>query len=286
MNYEQFVSAMLECTKKKLSKNEMIERQEILKNNGVVAVGLAIRKMEESIAPIIYLEDYYKQYQLGKTLEELSKDLIDTSRNAPLPPHWHYEAMLDFQKVKDRIVYKLVNAKKNEKLLQEVPNLPLLDFAVIFYLMIPDEEMENCSVLIRNAHMNLWKLPISLLYQCAKENTQKLCPCIFCPLTAFVKGYEEEQDCSIMVLSNEMGINGAAAILYPGMPKRIYEALGKTYYLLPATIHEFLIVPETEEIRVEDLVGMVREINEMHVKKEEVLSDGVYYFDGNNITKM
>ena len=50
MDYEQFVCAMLECTKKKLSKTEFVERQEILKNNGVVSVGLVIRDYDKKIA--------------------------------------------------------------------------------------------------------------------------------------------------------------------------------------------------------------------------------------------
>ena len=60
MDYEQFVCAMLECTKKKLSKTEFVERQEILKNNGVVSVGLVIRDYDKKIAPIVYMEEFYE----------------------------------------------------------------------------------------------------------------------------------------------------------------------------------------------------------------------------------
>ncbi len=288
MNYEQFICAMLECTNKKLPENVWAERQEILKNNGVMAVGLAIRRRGESVAPLIYLEEFYKKYLLGVSVEELAESLIRYSENAPSAPEWDYHCILDFQKIKNRIVYKLIHAQKNERLLKEVPHLPVLDFAIIFYLMIPANTSECCSVLIKNEHRNLWKLPISVLYHYAKGNTPRLCPYQLCALNDFAKeeGLEELEESPFYVLTNEKGINGAAAILYPGMPGKIYEKLGGNYYLLPSTVHEFLIVPDLEEISPQHLLTMLREINETQVTKEEVLSDHIYYFDGNIITKM
>lgn len=288
MNYEQFVCAMLECTKKRVMESETVEKQEILKNNGVISRGLVIQKAGENIAPIIYLDEFYKKYLLGATVEALSDILIEKSRNIPSAPVWNYEDILDFRKIRNRIVYKLISAKRNQKLLQQVPNLPMLDFAIVFYVMIPAGEAENGSVLIRNEHMNLWELPISVLYQCAKENTQKLCPYTFAMLSEYVKELAGEmiEECPIFVLTNEAGINGATAILYPEMPGIIYEKLQQNYYLLPSSIHEFLIVPEHNDIQPENLRMMVKEVNETMVKKEELLSDHIYYFDGDIITKM
>lgn len=288
MNYEQFVMAMLECVKGRLSETELVEKQEILKNNGVVAIGLSIRKKGEKAAPIIYLEDYYHRYCMGEAMEHLTDQLMNRIRCAPSAPAWEYEDILDFRKIRHLVVYKLVNAKRNQKLLKEVPNLPMLDFAIVFYVMVPVNNFENCSILIRNAHMNYWELPLSLLYQCAKENTQRLCPYMLRPLNEFVESHfgEELPESPMIVLSNRTGIYGASAILYPGMPKRIYEYVGKNYYILPSSIHELLIVPGNEQIFPGNLKEIVRDVNTNHISAEEFLSDSIYYFDGNNITKI
>lgn len=288
MNYEQFICAMLKCTQKKLSESEIVEKQKILKNNGILAVGLTIRKEGEKIAPLVYLEEFYKKYLAGDSVEMLSDFLIEKSRNTPAAPVWNYETFWDFRKIKDQIVYKLVNTKKNENLLKEIPHLPFLDFAVVFYVMIPAAESESCSVLIRNTHMDLWKLPISVLYEYAQKNTPGLCPYIVCPLTDFMKewGEEDSEECPMLILTNAAGLNGASAILYPGMTKYIYERVRGNYYLLPASIHEFLIIPENSGARPRDLLAMVKEINETQIQKEEFLSDYIYYFDGDIITKM
>lgn len=288
MNYEQFVCALMKCTEKKLSGTEIMEKHEILKNNGVREVGLAIRSAEEIIAPIIYVEQYYQAYKAGEKVEILAERLLDRSRNAPAPPSWNYEDFFDLSRVKNQIVYKLVNAERNAKLLEEVPSLSVLDLAIIFYLRISVKGSESCSVLIRNAHIDLWKLPIPILYQYARKNTPMFCPYVLRPMTDFIEELSEEEaeDCPMFVLTNETGINGASAILYPQMPKKIYETLGCNYYLLPATIHEFLIVPEDEGILADDLLCMVKEVNETQISEEDILSDHIYYFDGNNITKM
>lgn len=288
MNYEQFICAMMECAKKKLPEDEIVERHEMLKNNGVFSTGLSIRKREKNIAPMIYLEEYYESYQAGEGLETLAERFIRRSKNAPAAPKWDYDSILDFSKMKDRIVYKLINAKRNARLLREVPYLPMLDFAIVFYLMISADKTGSCSVLIKNSYLQLWKLPVSVLYQCARENTPGLCPCVLRPLTEYIEEMsgEKAEECPMLVLTNETGLNGAAAILYPHMPKKIEKQVGGSYYLLPASIHEFLVVPEEEGIRPTELLKLVKEVNDTQIREEELLSDHIYHFDGHNITKM
>lgn len=288
MNYEQFIYAMLECIKEKLPGTDIAEVQKVQKNNGVKPVGLVIRKSESGIAPVIYLEKFYEYYQEGWGIEELSLMLLERSRNIPKMPKWNYEEFKDFRKIQDKIVYKIINAKANEELLKEVPHLPILDFAIVFSMILQVSEQEMGSILIKNSHLDLWKCPISILYDQAKRNTPKLCPPLFCPLTDILEVFEEENDSSIEVhvLTNRSGINGAATLLYPCIPQMIFEQLGNKYYLLPSSIHEFLIIPENQGMLPESLRKIVREVNETQLDREEFLSDEVYYFNGEIITKM
>lgn len=288
MNYEQFICAMLECTRNKLFETEVVERQEVLKNNGIVMVGLSIRNLEKNAAPVIYLDEYYNAYLKGRPLEDLSECLVEKSRKTPELPQWERDMLLDFSMLKDKIVYKLVNAQENKKLLKEAPNLPLLDFAIVFYLHLPISEAESGTILIRNEHLKLWNCPISRLYEYAKKNTPRICPPMLCPLTALIEAAGEvwEEECPILVLTNETGVYGATAILYQEIPQLIYQEVGGNYYLLPSSIHEFLIVPEREDAVPGELRAIVREVNRTEIAKEEFLSDQIYYFNGEIITKM
>ncbi len=284
MNYEEFICAMEESTQKKLSLSETVERKEMHKNNGVTEQGLMIRREGEKIAPIVYMEGFYEKYLLGATVDSLSDFLIRKSREMPEIPAECYEDILDFAKIREKIVYKLVNAEKNRELLKEVPHLPMMDLAILFYWLVPVNEEEKGMVLIRNAHMDYWKLPLSVLYQCASENTCRLCPPVFGSLSDFVETIQEGDP--LYLLSNDTGSNGASVLLYPGILKKIWQELGGAYYLLPSSVHEFLIVPEGELVDPEQLKKTVYEVNRTEIREEEFLSDGIYYFDGDNITSM
>ena len=288
MNYEQFICAMLEGTEKRLTEMESVERQEILRNNGVCLTGLVVRQKKNCVAPIIYLEEFYEKYLLGADIELLCEFLLQKSRTAHLPSVDGMKEMLDFEKIRTQIVYKLVNVEKNQRMLTEVPNLPVFDLAIVFYWIVSLGESETSSVLIRNEHMNLWGIPISVLYECAKENTQRLYPPVFRSLDDYMEELMGEKfETGLMyILSNEAGVNGASVLLYPGIPGKIHKILKRNYYLLPSSIHEFLVVPEDPFISPENLKSIVREVNAAHLKEEELLSDQIYYFDGDIITKM
>lgn len=286
MNYEQFICAMLECTNSKLPENARAERQEILKNNGVRVTGLAVRRQGSSMAPLIYLEEFYNSYLKGSSVEELADRLLQCSEHAPGAPEWDYRRILDFEKVKEQVIYKLVDAQKNAQLLKDVPNLPILEFALIFYVLVPvGQDQEGCSVMIRNSHLDGWRIPISVLYEAAVENTPKLCPGRFCSLDELVMA-EITENHPLFVLTNERGLNGAAALFYPGMPEKIYERLECNYYLIPSSVHEFIIVPDLGQTSSAELQQMLLDINETEVAAEDVLSEHIYYYDGDIITKM
>ena len=288
MNFEQFISAMIEHVKDRLCEETLVERQEILKNNGVRLVGISIRPEGEMAAPIIYMEEYYAKYCEGASIEMLSEHLLEVFKALPALPVYDFEEFFDFEKIKYRIVYKLINAKKNAKLLKKVPNLPMFDLAIVFYVVVSVEDYESCSILIRNEHMNEWKLPISILYQYAKNNTPRIFPYMMKPLEEMFeeRAFDVIPESSLIVLTNRKNVNGASVLLYPNMPKIIFDYVGKNYYLLPSSIHEFLIVPADEFINPLKLKEMVRDVNAHLVDREEFLSDHIYYFNGENITEM
>ena len=55
--------------------------------------------------------------------------------------------------------------------------------------------------------------------------------------------------------------------------------MGENYFVLPSSIHEVIIVPESASPGYSDLNEMIREINQTQVAEEEVLGDHAYYYD-------
>lgn len=81
------------------------------------------------------------------------------------------------------------------------------------------------------------------------------------------------------VISNESGMYGAAALFYPGMQERIADKLGESYYAIPSSLHEYIIVPESAGIEAKQLVDMLKQANETVVAPGDVLSDNLLHYD-------
>lgn len=158
-----------------------------------------------------------------------------------------------------------------------------LDLAVVFYVLLEINHYGMASMMIRNEHLRMWNTTKEEIYRYARRNTEILLPDEFQTMRAVIEeltGRKETGGKDIMyILSNENRSFGAAAILYEGRLKKIGERLGENFYVLPSSVHEMIIIAESEAPSKEELSEMVAEINRTQVEAEEVLSDHAYYYD-------
>ena len=57
------------------------------------------------------------------------------------------------------------------------------------------------------------------------------------------------------------------------------EAASERTITCPSSVHEVIIIPESEAPGKKELTAMVAEINATQVEEEDVLSDNAYYYD-------
>ena len=88
--------------------------------------------------------------------------------------------------------------------------------------------------------------------------------------------YEDFEDTHMYILTNTRKQYGASTILYPGLLENISEQLGEDFYLIPSSIHEFIILPSSYSPSTSELNEMVNEINENELPEDEFLSDHIY----------
>lgn len=81
------------------------------------------------------------------------------------------------------------------------------------------------------------------------------------------------------VASIENGQNGACVIQYPHFLDDAAETLGGSFYVLPSSIHEVLLLADDTSPSLSELENMVRTINQAEVAPEERLSDNVFHYD-------
>ena len=284
MNYQEFVGSVTGFLRESLPCGTKLELLPLEKNNGVIMDGLSIRRQGQKVAPTIYMDAYYREYLDGRSLKGICDQILECCEDTSFEERFDTDFFTDYRKLKSTVVYKLVNAEKNRELLKKVPHLPFLDLAIVFYCLLTDTPVGNATVLIHNSHMKLWKVTCSDLYRDAKANTEKLLPARLESMAEVIRelsgGMEDPEEVGVpmYVLTNSQKALGAACILYEGVLKSCADRLGGAFYMLPSSIHEVIMVPAPAVGDEQELIHMVRDINQTQVRSTEVLSDNIYLY--------
>jgi hypothetical protein len=296
MEFTSFTTLVRDEVEKRAGDNYRVRINDVRKNNGIVLSGLTVMKDDSNISPTIYLNNYYEAYENGHiTIISVVNDVMDAYHKNKVNGNIDMKYFLDYNQVKEKIVYKLVNTEKNRELLEDCPHVEFLDLSIIFSCLVSKEEKATASILIHNAHAKLWNVSTEELYRAARDNTQKLLGYEIKNMNDIVEEmieaseidefYDEEcvkalsQNSFMYVLTNNNRIDGAACIIYPDLLKDLAFSIGKGFYVIPSSIHEVIIVPTDDTYEADEIRNMIREINDTQVKVEEILSYSLYYFD-------
>ena len=267
MNYSEFVNAMQSKVREQMEPEVKVETHTAVKNNGTHRIGLVLMQRGVNMSPTIYLEEFYEQYQNGTDISELAQMIQNLYQRIKVEKSYPYEEILSYEKIKERIVYKLIQKKTNEELLAQIPHEDYLDLAIVYYIMLENTAFGTAAILIRNEHLGMWGVEAAKISEMAKRNTPRLLPVELEQLTDYM-----------YVLTNRARNLGAAVMLYPDTWKRVKDVIGENFYILPSSIHELILIPESYGVGRAQLEVMVNEINHTEVEAEEVLSGTVYYY--------
>lgn len=264
-----------------------------MKNNGVFKQGLSIRTPDSNIAPKVYLEEFYREYDRGVSLEEICQRIAYEYQNhiiKDLP--FARETVADYDKAKPLITMKVVAAKTNKMFLKEQPFTKLDDLAILYQIEVNGMPEGRATIPITNNIFQEWNVPLSEVHNAAMENTERLFPSKLITMEAILLGAEEnllygseyhQSDIPMLVLTNSDLNGGAAAIANPDILHRVSEVINDNYYMMPSSIHEVIILPKTAAkemgMSTKEMGGMVRNVNAEGVRKEEQLSNHIYEYD-------
>lgn len=265
MSYKEFIETLMVKIQKE-RRDVYVQRHSATKNNGVVREGLMLQK-NESLTPVIYLEEFYSQYLNGTDISEIIHTILEIYEKSKVTRPIHFEEILSYEKIKEKIVCKLINMDNNKELLKRIPYKEYFDLAIVFYVLLENTAYGTATLLITEEHLKMWNVSREDVYQKATENTPELLPMHFFSLMD-----------SMYVLTNTTANLGASTILYPGTLMKIADELDDNFYILPSSTHELIILPERYGVNRLQLEIMVEEINETEIEAEDILSNTVYYY--------
>lgn len=283
MGFQTFVDNIVDLLQERMGDAYEIKVIRVTKNNDVELTGIAITRQEDSIFPTIYLEGLYEEFKEGARLSALVEKIINCHEEQSMALELDMDFFRDFNRVKDRIFYKLVSFEKNKKFLRDAPHLRWNDLAVVFYYAMEKEVMEGGYIAINRQHMLMWKQNAESLYRLAGRNTKREMPELLVSMRELVMELtgvwiRDEDTVPMYVLTNQEKRFGAAAMLYSARIGELAGQLESDLLILPSSIHEVLLVPDHCGQDYTFYRQMVDEVNRTHVEPEEVLSYGLYRY--------
>ena len=293
MELKDFAALIAAGAQGQLGDRSEISDTVTMKNNTTEYTGIMFQKKTENVAPTIYIEDLYERYKIQEvTIQDAIKEVICRYEKSIKGMQRINGLSVDYASCQDRIIYRLVSKERNLFLLKDMPYIPFLDMAITFHLVVSIDDSCMQSLKITRELQQRWGVSVEQLLKLAKKNTPELLPARVCELSQLMKCYintrefmlEQEEDLTneekidMIVVSNELGINGAAVMLYDGVMEQIANEYDSDLYLLPSSIHEIIVVPAGEEDLHETFSSMVNNINQRYVDEDEVLSDRVYIY--------
>ena len=179
MDYRTFTCAVEKQMNQQMRGGVKAGLYTTIKNNGKERTGILIETPGINISPTIYLEEYYQSYRQGVALEKIVDEILRFYEEIKQEKSWDYEKILDYEGVKDRIVFKLVNTVKNRQFLSTVPHVPFLDLSAVFYVLIEATSEGTAAMTVNKTHMKQWGIEQDTLWKDAARNCRRILPAEF-----------------------------------------------------------------------------------------------------------
>lgn len=266
-----------------------IQVTEAVKNNDNLLIGLTFRNMGDNLSPQVYLNDIYESFLNGKKSIDEITILVQRVFNEQIDKPWislDADSLKNWESLKDKVIVRLFGIDNNKEYLSDAVYKNVCDnlAEVVFVLFDRQESGVVTSKLTKSLFESL-DITKEELFDFAERNTMREFPAKMMGMSEIIRRITEcdefglPHDEIMYVLSNDIMVNGATALLYDNILHDFCVNFEKDRVIvLPSSIHEVIIVLPDISMDKDELKRMVMEINDCSLKAEDVLSDDVYIY--------
>ncbi len=254
---------------------------QVVTKNGVELNSVVIRTEGTNIAPNIYVDEILERVNNGNK----DFDLVISEIIKKYEEHKNVSFNAEVLKDKDFILsHSYIALQRASE--QELVKRDCGFGGIESYLYMRLEQFEDGIGAVKLNHQLLALADISEeeLWKSAEKNT--FSETTLKPLFSAISDILEEdipqeiletESCGLYVLSNKSMNCGASAIL----DKKALNVLAekthtRNFIMIPSSRHEVIVVPETSEMRLEDITEMVQTVNANEVQPIDQLADKAY----------
>lgn len=259
---------------------------EVQKNNGLLLTGITVGN--GNICPTIYIDSHFER---DCSVAYTVKDVYNTYLSNAIDKDFNFDEL----RINglNHIVAKLVNYDSNKDFLTNKVYDKFLDLATVYMIEIDKSEFVSATITITDSLMDSLEWNKEIIARNWKTSNKEfevksmfetifeMNPEMFEDLSQDVLDSIRFEN-SMYVISNKHKMYGATAMTDNDFLYDLYEQIGD-FYILPSSIHECICVPAYSTDNSEELKELVTQINSTEVQPDKVLSNNVYYFDGETV---
>ena len=263
-----------------------LETADIVKINDSHLYGIVFRQGD--IGKTIYINDFI---DTGASAADIAEQIVTAYETAtdvpPIDMIDGLKACQPISEISDNLFVALVGDDRNEEYLKQVVSMSVgncLSFICqVRYNTSDGNGFMSTTITKDLAKSNNWN--IQELFDLALTNTDEKDPAVlysmndalFMEAKTDLLSSDEDVSDEMLILSNRSGMFGAVAMFLPDVIDKIHDKLKQSFFAIPSSIHEFIIIPESSGMTMPALNAMCREANATVVRYNEILSDNVLY---------
>ena len=176
MDYKDFINEIKLKLEPALGKEHSVLLHKVPKSNIGLKDAICIMDGNDPTIQVIYLDQLYNQYKNGCSIGEIVNRIVKTYHIHHLSNSFDFGNLKNYNNIRTKIAYKLINAESNKELLTFIPHMIVMDLAMVFYIHLEATEKILTSAMITNQHMPFWEVSLNQLREDALRNTPKLYP--------------------------------------------------------------------------------------------------------------
>ena len=290
MDYREFVDQISEDLKKVLPdelQGVKITARQVDKLQGASYYGITVQPENSNIGISMDLSSAFEAMENGRSydvvLAELGTAVADGFSNRP---NVRAAELMDYEAMKDKLMVQVVPTAGNEEMLAGIPHVEQEDMSLVYRFVIETNEQGSATTLVTNQMLENYGISAEQLHADAMANAPEQFPASVRSMQevlAEIMGIEPEmmpgEPGGMYVATCNQGVNGAGCIFYPEFMDQAAEKLGGDFFVLPSSVHEVILLPDTGDMSFHELESMVQEINATEVQPADRLSDSVYHYD-------
>ena len=294
MDFDEFKSTLMDLVTKEIEDRELegismkfdtINSPDGMTDRLIVSVG------ESKMSMAFRLKEIFRDVNEGESMDCAAIKMVNTiEANIDVVKTKESEVkdfVSDYEKVKDHTYLRLIPG--NSPVLTETPHRMIEDMALVVNVHLDsfsDEHGKSC-VVVTKPLMEMYGIDEAQLFADAEKNSLANEPIVFKPLLDMVKDLISKdeipnpEDVGIVtyIATNTSGFQGAAVAGYPDFCEKAAEAIGGSFYMLPSSVHEFILIKDDGTPKAKDLNRMIKNVNETVLEPRDVLASQCYHYD-------